>query len=178
MSMTNTHQRWGALAQLFHWGMFLLIIGAWYAVDAHEDFPKGSEERAQWMMIHKALGATIFLLVWVRLAARFTQQTPTPTGTALQQKVAAAGHLALYLLMIVMPVTGLLAMQYAGKPVDWFGVFEVPVFLEKNEATGKALKEVHEGLYVPFFALIGLHALAAGFHQFVQKDGVLRRMLP
>lgn len=178
MPMSNTEQRWGWLAQLFHWGMFLLIVGAWYAVDAHEDFPKGSDERAQWMMIHKALGTSVLFLVWIRLAARFVQRSPVPVGQPLEQKVAAAGNVALYALMIAMPVTGLLATQYSGRPLDWFGVFELPVVLAENKETGKVLMEMHEGLYVPFFALIGVHALAALYHQLVQKDGTLRRMLP
>jgi cytochrome b561 len=42
MGARNSTQRWGWVAQLFHWLMFFLIVGAWFAVEQHEQFPKGS----------------------------------------------------------------------------------------------------------------------------------------
>lgn len=178
MPLTNTEQRWGLLAQLFHWGMFLLILGAWFAVETREEFPKGTAERSQWMSLHMALGLSIFFLVWVRLAARFAQVTPTGTGPALQQKLATLVHLGLYLLMILMPVTGLIAAQLTGKPVSWFGVIDIPMFFSENEELGESMEELHESGWTAMMVLVGLHAAAAFYHQFVSKDGTLRRMLP
>lgn len=178
MSLTNTEQRWGLLAQLLHWGMFLLILGAWFAVETREEFPKGTAERSQWMSLHMALGLSIFFLVWVRLAARFSQVTPTGTGPALQQKLATLVHLGLYLLMILMPVTGLVAAQLTGKPVSWFGVIDIPMFFSENKELGESFEELHGAGWNAMMVLVGLHAAAALYHQFVSKDGTLRRMLP
>ncbi|MFZ5757210.1 MAG: cytochrome b [Pseudomonadota bacterium] len=178
MLLKNTDRRWGAIAQLFHWLMFLLILGAWFAVESHEDFPKGSEERAQWMMIHKALGTTVFFLVWFRLSARIGQATPAAIGAASQQFIARFVHVGLYAVMIAMPMTGLLASQYFGRPVSWFGLFEIPVFLGEHKDLGKQLMEIHEGLWSALVALVLLHAGGALYHHIVQRDDVLKRMLP
>lgn len=178
MSLTNTEQRWGLLAQAFHWLMFLLILGAWFAVETREEFPKGTAERTQWMSLHMALGLSIFFLVWLRLAARFSQVTPTSTGPALQQKLATLVHLGLYVLMILMPVTGLIAAQLTGKSVSWFGVIDIPMFFSENEELGESMEELHESGWIAMMVLVGLHAAAALYHQFVSKDGTLRRMLP
>ncbi|MFZ5724344.1 MAG: cytochrome b [Pseudomonadota bacterium] len=178
MLLKNTEQRWGLVAQLFHWSMFLLIAGAWFAVESHEDFPKGSAERAEWMALHKALGVTIFALVWFRLAARLTQSSPAPSGAAWQRRLAWATHAALYLLMILMPLTGLLASQFGGKPVAWFGLFEIPVWVTEDRERAKQIMEVHEAGWSLLLTLIVLHAGAALYHQLVLKDGLLRRMLP
>lgn len=177
MQLTNTEQRWGLVARLLHWATFLVILGAWYAVEMHSDFPKGSDERAQWMMLHKALGLSVFFLVWLRLGARIGQTTPAATGTALQQKLAKGIHLGLYALMIGMPLGGLLAMQLFGAPVSWFGLFEIPVFLAENKELGKNIIELHEAAWSVLFVLVIAHMGAAGYHQFVKKDGTLRRML-
>lgn len=178
MVWRNDKTHWGLIAQLFHWGMFILILGAWYAVEAHEDFPKGSDERAQWMMIHKALGVSIFFLAWMRIAARLSQVTPSGVGAAWQQKLANGVHLGLYAVMIGMPMTGMLASQFAGRTVSWFGVFEIPVVLEASKSTAGLLMEMHEAGFAVLMLLLIAHVGAAIYHRVVLKDGVLERMLP
>jgi cytochrome b561 len=178
MNALNTATRWGLVSQAFHWLMFLLILGAWFAVESHEDFPKGSDERAAWMTLHKALGVSVFFLVWLRIGARFAQVTPAAVGSAMQQKVAALTAFGLYALMIFMPATGLLASQLFGRAVDWFGVLQIPVFMAENKELGKAVMEAHENAFGALLALLALHVGGALYHHFVVKDDVLKRMLP
>lgn len=180
MSLRNTSQRWGAVAQLLHWLFFLLVLGAWAAVELHEDYPKGSPERAWWMRLHFALCATVFFLIWVRLAWRLFGDVPAPVpGPRWQQLTAAVVHGVLYLMLIVMPFTGLLGMQLNGRAVSWFGLFEIPVVLARNEGLAERLKEVHaEVLWPLLLTLVAVHVAAALWHHLVLKDDTLRRMLP
>lgn len=178
MPLTNTHQRWGLLSQAFHWLIFLLILGAWFAIETREEFPKGSAERTEWMLLHKSLGVSIFFLVWLRIGARFAQVTPAGVGTDIQQKLATGVHLALYALLIAMPVTGILASQFEARPVAWFGVFELPNLVAANEDMVETLEELHEAGFNALLVLVGIHAAGALYHHFVAKDGVLKRMLP
>lgn len=71
----NTDSSWGWLAKLFHWLMFLVIVGAYVAVDLQESFEKGSVEGDWWMTLHKSLGLTVFMLIWLRLGWRIGQKT-------------------------------------------------------------------------------------------------------
>ncbi len=178
MNMTNTNNRWGLIAQGFHWLMFLLIIGAWFAVETREDFPKGSPERDAWMLLHKSLGLSIFFLVWLRIGVRFTQVTPADIGAGWQQKAAKLIHLGLYAVMIAMPITGMLASQFFGKPVSWFGVFELPMLVSESKDLGEVLEEVHETGFIALLVLLTAHVGAALYHHFILKDDVLKRMLP
>lgn len=178
MNLSNTDTRWGLVAQGFHWLMFLVIAGAWFAVENHENFPKGSDERAQWMMIHKSLGLTIFFLVWLRIGARLSMPTPAAVGEGFLLLVSKVVGLGLYALMIAMPVTGLLASQFYGKPVSWFGVFEIPVVLGEDKAVGKQLMELHEAGFGLLLFLLLLHVGGALKHHFIAKNDVLTRMLP
>lgn len=180
MSLRNTPENWGGLARFLHWLFFLLIVGAWFAVEMHEDFPRGSAERAQWMNLHKALGVTVFFLIWVRLGWRLSGEPPVPVpGPRWQQRSSAVVHGLLYLLLIAMPLSGLLMSQFGGREVSWFGLFSIPPFLAPDKELAGQIKELHEDVLWPaLLGLVVLHAAAALWHHFVRKDDTLKRMLP
>lgn len=178
MNMLNTETRWGLVSQCFHWLMFLLILGAWFAVESHEDFPKGSDERLQWMLLHKSLGVSVFFLVWLRIGARLAQVTPKELGAGVMALVSKLVALGLYGLMIAMPVTGMLVSWYAGKPVAWFGVFELPALVGESEELAETFEEIHETGFGLLLFLLALHVAGALKHHFIAKDDVLKRMLP
>ena len=180
MQARNTYQQWGWVAQCFHWLIFLLMVAAWIAVAAHENFPKDSPERAFYMMLHKACGLSVFCLVWLRLVWRLSGQTPTPEpAPRWQLQAATAMHGVLYVLMVLMPLLGLLASQFAGRPVSFFGLFEVPIFLTANKDLAGQLIWLHKEVLWPcLLVLLAGHIGAALWHHFVSKDRTLRRMLP
>ena len=175
----NTDISWGWLAKLFHWLMFLLIVGAYVAVDQRELFEKGTAERDWWMMIHKSAGLSVFFLVWLRLGWRMSQPVPENFAGPLVSKMAGIGHGLLYLLMIAVPGSALLMSQFGGRPVSWFGLVELPVWLEANKELAGQLKDLHAEVLAPaLFVLIIAHLLGALWHHFFDKDDVLKRMLP
>jgi cytochrome b561 len=178
MSLRNTADRWGLVARIFHGLFFLLVLGAWLAVDMHEDYPKGSAERAQWMLLHKSFGATVFFLIWARLAWRLSGDVPAPLpGPRWQQWSSAFVHGALYVMLILMPLSGLLWSQFGDRPVSWFGLFEIPVFVTPDKALAGQLGELHKHVLWPtLLTLIAVHAVAALWHHFWRKDDTLRRM--
>jgi cytochrome b561 len=65
-----------------------------------------------------------------------------------------------------------------GVPTVWFGVLPLPDLLEKDKELGHLLKEVHEALnWVLLFLLAG-HVAAALKHHWIDKDDILKRMMP
>jgi cytochrome b561 len=106
---------------------------------------------------HIAAGVGVLLFALWRLALRFTRGVPAgPAGESLVQGLLAKGtHAILYLMMIVVPVVGLYA---------WFG---------GSEEAG----DLHSLAKPAFIIFVGLHVLGALYHQFVLKDGLLRRMM-
>ena len=69
--------------------------------------------------------------------------------------------------------------QFAGRPVSWFGIFEVPVWVAENESLAEWLHGLHSEFLAPFlFVLIILHILGGIWHHFIDRDDVLKRMLP
>lgn len=165
--------------QALHWAIALLIISAFVLIQVLDGMPRGPERTAL-MGIHKSVGATVIFLVALRLVWRFISPPPAlPAGTApLMALAAKAGHVALYVLMIAVPVVGVLMSQAKGRPVEVWGLFTLPTLVGESKDLGHQLEEAHELLGNLIMIVAGLHAAAAMFHQYVLKDGVLTRMLP
>lgn len=177
MSWRNTDNNYGRISKIFHWVLFVLIammiIGALSTADV-----KGPE-KADLIQTHKSLGATILLLVCLRLFWRLTNSVPRqPEGTPAWQRILAAlNHYALYLLMLAQPITGILMTQAKGYSVEPFGLFTLPTWIAPDEAKHEFYEGMHEALWITLVTLVALHVAAACYHHWVKRDGVMRRML-
>ena len=179
MSWKNTTARYGTLPIGLHWLMLLLLIAVYGTIELRELFEKGSDPREALKTWHFMLGMLVFLLVWLRIAARFSGTTPaiSPEPAAWQLLSARLLHLALYALMIFMPISGWLLLSASGKVIPFFGV-ELPALIEENKDLAKQIKEVHEFVGTTGYYLIGLHAVAALYHHYIKRDNTLTRILP
>lgn len=179
MSWKNTAERYGSLSVWLHWLMLLLFIGVYACIELRVLYAKGSDAREAIKDWHYMLGMLVFVLVWLRLAARFAGPTPAirPAPPAYQELAAKLLHLSLYALMIVMPLLGWAVLSAGGKQLPFFGL-HLPPLMGEDKALAKTLKEIHETLGNAGYYLIGLHAAAAVYHHYVVRDNTLRRMLP
>ena len=176
--MAKMQKRYSSVAIVLHWAMALLILIAWSIAIAIDDMPL-SPTRISGLSWHKWLGVTVFFLVLVRLIWRATHPVPLLAikMPAWQEKVMHLTHWALYVLMFAVPVVGWLMSSAKGYTVNYFGLFELPDLVEKDKALGHLLKEIHEFLANGLMLLVGLHIAAALKHQWIDKDGLLSRML-
>jgi cytochrome b561 len=140
-----------------HWIIAILIPLAWLSSEGAEEALEAIEDGATVSFVpHVAFGMAVLALVAVRLILRLTRGVPEPGGTAgsLQVKAADWGHRLLYLMMIAVPLGGISV---------WF--------------LGLDVGELH-GLAANVLMIVALgHALIALYHQYVVKDGLLRRMM-
>ncbi len=129
---------------------------------------------------HKAFGVLILILMIARIANRFIVGAPAPEPTIQrwQRAVSSAVHGLLYVLLIVQPVIGLWANAAFGATVPFFGLFDIPPFVERNAELADRLFAVHRTMGIVIAALALLHIGAALQHFVIERDGVLQRMLP
>jgi cytochrome b561 len=175
----NTTQRYGPLSIGLHWAMVILLVAVYAAMELRGQFPKGSDPREMMKTWHFMLGLSVFVLVWIRLVANVMGPTPRiqPEPPRWQAPLGKAMHLALYALMIAMPLAGWLLLSAEGEPIPFFGL-HLPALIAENKPLAETVKEIHEtGGTIGYF-LIGLHAAAALFHHYVKRDNTLLRMLP
>lgn len=174
-----TPARYSRLSIALHWLMLLLIAATYACIELREFFPRGSALREGLKTWHFMLGLSILLLVVLRIGARLLASVPpiTPPPAAWQRWAATAVHLALYALMLGMPIVGWLILSAEGKPVPFFGL-ELPALVGKSHGLAETLEEAHETVGKIGYFLIGAHALAALFHHYIVRDDTMRRMLP
>jgi len=178
MPLTNKAKRYGLVPQLLHWVVVILLIAQFLLAEAAEDAPEGAEQLAT-LALHKSVGITILMLALVRVGWRLFDQPPPPPPMAAWQRLAAtATHWGLYALLFAMPLSGWMASSSGDHPVSWFGVMRLPDLVMPSESLHEVLEEVHETLATTLLVLAGLHVLAALKHQFVDRDGLMSRMLP
>lgn len=173
------NERYTGPAIALHWLMALLLPVVFGVGLYMHDLPL-SPWKLQIYSWHKWAGVTIFLLVLVRLGWRLTHRPPAlpPTMRPALRLAAHAGHGLLYVLMIVIPLTGWLMSSAKGFQTVYFGVLPIPDLVGKDKELGDLLRDVHAALNFLFAAVVVGHVAAALKHHLVDRDDVLRRMLP
>ena len=170
--------RYGSVAIAFHWLMFGLVVCVGILGLLHDSWPTKPAQRF-WINIHALLGLLLWLLLFARLFWRMTHKPPAAadSGGLVARRLARLVHAALYALLFVIPVIGIVTFVYHGRVFN-FGLFSVDFGIASNRAIFHPTEEWHGYLAYALFGLAGAHALAALWHQFVLRDGLLARMWP
>jgi cytochrome b561 len=182
MPLANAPQRYGLVAIVLHWGMAVLLLAlvalGLYMVQLPD---VGYDQlKITLILVHKALGLIALAAVLLRLGWRVGNLLPElVAGLPPWQQVAARFvHLALYALMLALPLTGWWMSSAGGYPVTFFGWFELPDIGPLDEYWFRLSIVIHRWLGYALIAVAALHAAAAMRHHWGRKDDTLRRMLP
>lgn len=173
----NETVRYGLWLRILHWLTALLVIGALAMVELHEFAPKGSALRNGMMYAHFQFGIIVLLIFIPHLWLRLVNKTPAihPPVPKWQDWLSSAVHWFLLLAILVQPVMGILMMQAGGHTVNFLG-WNVPAFIGKDKPAGQIFHTVHITLgNVLLYGAI-LHAVAAFWHQWGQRDDTMARM--
>lgn len=167
-------------AMLLHWLMALLIVSGFALGVTMVNIPGITPAKLRYFSWHKWIGVTVLGLACVRLLWRLTHPAPAypDTMSLWQQKAAGSLHHLLYVLIFAVPISGYFYTLAAGVPVVYLGIVPLPVLIESNQELKPILKLLHFTLNMTLLACASLHVLAALKHHFIDRDGVLKRMLP
>jgi cytochrome b561 len=134
--------------------------------------------RDRLFLLHESLGVTLFGIAVVRVWVRWTYPPPPLPGAMpmAMRLVARGAHLAMYLLLLGLPVLGYVATNAHGFTLRYFGVISLPVAVGKDAALAPVLSYLHFLGTMSLLGLIGLHLMAVGFHSLVLRVGLGRRM--
>lgn len=193
--------QWTRTARLLHWGMALMVL-----VEVQAGFAMawtyGSKVAGEQILhlrssqTHHTLGMLILIAVLFRLFWRWKHGAPAlPSDTATWQRlVARATQAALYLLLLLIPLSGWAALSALGAgggypaPEMWFFTHDgfasglIPHLVEPHPWNAKVLlgyglfARVHVYMLMLGGVLLMVHGLAALYHHFIRHDGVLRQM--
>lgn len=171
--MDKNYVSYGKFAKFLHWTMATLILLNY--------FLGLTLDKTSLYNFHKQTGLTIIALLLVRVVWRLTSAYPESVKSlsAMERNAAKLGHLALYLFMLAIPISGVLMVNSYGYPLKFWGIFTLPAIIStKPDSTSEIFTKVHEILANVMIAFIAVHILAALKHHIIDKNEVLLRMIP
>jgi cytochrome b561 len=167
------------VAQVFHWATAILVVAAYVYG------PGGSEQRVYSLardfdrQLHETLGMSVFVIALIRLAWRafdtVPDDPPMPPWMRLSSKV---GHATIYILLPAIPLTAISGAWLEGHPITLFGNVRIGPLVTEAHDVGSTIASIHTWLGDAILWVAGVHAVAALYHHFILRDGVLRSMLP
>lgn len=182
--MAAEEQGYGTVAKLLHWTMFLLLATQFvvgYAIDRADELFDGAVVRLfggddAVVLVHVLLGVTILALASMRLVWRRTVGLPpwAATLSSAERRIAHWVERTLYLMMFLIPSTGLALVFLSGE--DWdigSGEWNAPFELIDDDL----LLGAHILTHIVFFVAFATHVGLVLKHQFVDRDRLLDRML-
>jgi len=173
-------QRYSRTAMFLHWLVAILLLGqfafGWYL----NDIPRGIPARGYYVNLHKSTGILIGLLILVRLIWRLTHAPPPLPDVmpAWQRRAAAASHRLLYVLMLVMPLSGYVASNFSKHGVNFFNSIRLAPWGSDDKLIYAFFNQTHKITSWLLLTLVILHVLAALKHLLVDRDTIFSRILP
>ena len=194
-----TSNQYTKTAKILHWliaiGIFGMFALGWFMSDIPKEAAKQSvfdifdlgifhwtsaEEvspRSFYFNVHKSFGVTIFALIIIRILWRLTHTPPALLASykAIERKLANGAHRLLYLLMLILPLSGVIMAVYSKYGIKWFGIDFIKGL--DNNPMREIFKSAHEIIGLILVATIVIHILGALKHQFIDKDETMDRIL-
>ena len=160
---------------IIHWLTLALLIAAWYLGDVLVDARNEKDATLIGYFAHALVGGAVLLLTILRLTFRSVDGTPPPVGNSLMDIVARGIHHGLYVLLILLSITGFMTLLTSAMGA---ALVTGEAILLPDEYTGPSLipHAVHEILVTVLMVVVLVHILGAIKHQFITKDGLMRRM--
>jgi cytochrome b561/polyisoprenoid-binding protein YceI len=182
---------YSAVAKLLHWLIagFVIALITCGLVMTHISGLQWLQLKIQLYQLHKSMGVTVLGLMIVRVLWRLLVKPPVlPSNMPAWEKAAARGtHLILYILLVMLPLTGwvLVSVASINIPTHLYGQIpwpHIPTFAELSAETKKTIeplvKNAHATMGWALLILVIIHVAAALRHSLILKDGVMSRMLP
>ncbi len=167
--------------RILHWFMALLILVAiGIGIYMTKFLTHDSPNRMEVYDLHKSLGVMVLIFIVIRIVNRLKIQVPPLPQTMPKIEIVAAhlAHIALYLGMVAVPLSGYLMSSFYGFPVKMFGLL-VPSLVGTHPEIGGICASLHGLFAYGLLTLVVLHVLAVVKHRFFDKaeHDVLKRMI-
>ncbi len=179
MNWKNNQERYGLVAVLLHWLVALAVaglfpLGLWMTgLDYYDPWYRQGPD------LHKGIGVFLFMVLLLRLAWRLWNPPPQPleNHTPLEKIAAHLMHRVLYLLLLLIMLSGYLISTADGRSLTVFSRFEVPALLSGIEGQEDMAGKAHLVLALTLLACVAGHAAGGLKHHWIDRDRTLMRML-
>lgn len=176
--LKNTTAAYGLVSIILHWLVAVAVFGLFAVGFWMVDLSYYSQWYHTAPYWHKSVGILLAIVMVLRLMWRLISPPPKPLATIKrwEQSSSVVVHFAMYLLILLLVLSGYLISAEDGRPIPVFNWFSVPSVGEMFSDQADIAGILHEYLAYSVMALALLHALAALKHHFIDKDHTLKRM--
>ena len=182
MSLLPAKQReYNSVAKLLHWSMALIWLSVWVIGYVGVTWREEVNQHHSWTIAHKALASTILFLVIIRILWRLTHSVPSlpDTMSPFMQKSAHFAHYLLYAFALLgLPLSGWMWSSVADKPIMVLWLFQLPPLVGPHPEYYDLMKQIHVTTAYAMGIMVSGHILIALKHAFIDKDNVMKSMLP
>ena len=170
-------ERWSTSVIFFHWLMAILIVLVMTLGWVADSYPS-SPDKVTLFVWHKSFGLMVLLLFFLRVISRWKSRTPHHSIAPWESLLGRGVQGLLYLCMLVMPLSGWIINSAADFPLKVFWLLPLPPLTGPNESVAELAETFHLTLFWVMISLLLLHIAGALRHHFIDKNEVLRAMLP
>lgn len=159
-----------------HWATALLVVAAYVVTEARAALIETWPELLR--SSHIQLGLVFFFLMTVRLALIPWAASPDPAANPkFLDRFAYGIHGLLYVLMVIVPLSGVASSLLQTQDISLFGLVTLPApTSEEIRWLATPARRLHELSAHALIMVALLHTLAALFHHFVLRDRLISRM--
>lgn len=174
--ISDTQNRYGLVSRTFHWGMAALFAAQFLSAAARWALPRENALRETLWSYHTNLGITLFILVLLRGAWGLANISRRPSHTGAIAQAATLGQVAMYALMVIVPLVKLVAAAGSKRGLSYFGLEVFPA-RDVEIAWTQVLAEWHGEMgWVLALLILGHMTMALVWHRLIKRDDVLATM--
>jgi cytochrome b561 len=128
----NETNHYGKVSRMLHWTTALLFIFLIPTGIFSSMIPEGAWYRTEYSMVHKTIGFIVFGLFIARIIWNRKSKRPELDNSLKpkERKMAHLAHIALYMLMFFIPITGYIMTSLHGYS-SWFFIWELKPFYQR-----------------------------------------------
>ena len=175
MKIRNDNSTYGALARIFHWLTFLILL-IQLPLGLYLDNLEFSEFKLTVENAHIIIGMSIFYITLLRMIWKFMSPKPiTSAVNKLQLIVSKAVHGLFYITLLLITISGVLKLLLSGEEVN---LIISKVYIDYlNYDLADQFQTVHVISAYFLILLFTIHLGAVVYHHLIQKDPILKKML-
>ncbi len=174
-SMRDTKDSYGWVSIMLHWSTAGLVVALLFIPIYADGFPRDAGR--PYLFLHVSLGLLFIPAYLLRLTWRVKSGHPeTVYGGRAATFLGNLTWRALLFAPLVMIVTGPFLSWLHGRPLSFFGLFDLASPFEENHELRMAIGEVHAVVGYAILAFVLLHFLGVLKHLVIDRENILKRM--